>query len=592
MFVEGAHAQKVEVVQCAHCAAFVPLFKDPVSNTVDEQVAFHDTFWQDETPETLGQLASQQRNMVGRLRKHLGEPGKALIAEIGCGRGSLLKALLLEGYKARGCEPSEMLSSKAHEAFGFSDDELIRQTADAFLQDAIDTGTQYDAVVLWHVLEHLEHPVQILARTKRTLAPKGRIVLQVPLLHKPYIYREHLFLCNRSNLVRMGALSGLNLVHYSWSAHEFYATAVFSNDPSDAHVQPYSPSFASDWQAEMSEISQILISGVEKQKANPRNNAATKPPAPVKKNVRPHSVASVQRRRAQLASAYAEKGPLRTLVGLHIPKCAGTSLLGMVEDRLSPEQIYQNTALIKNWSGDREELLLRNDFSLIRFAWGHWVRDQMLRLLSRPIMFTGMRDPRERIISAYHFELRLRKAQGRAAPVLDRWLPGQKNFMSQFIIQRFPGLAQGETDFERARSVLRCFHGVYFTDNLQAFTNRLMPVILKNVPEVGTRNQRTVEPDPQGEFDIPDDIVAEDEKLYSWARETFYDRDPLADPIDKFRMEAFQKEPADMDSLITHSAQEIANELANFGRTKEALALLERREAFLRELRVQVSKRV
>jgi len=50
---------------------------------------------------------------------------------------------------------------------------------------------------------------------------------------------------------------------------------------------------------------------------------------------------------------------MRTFVGLHIPKCAGTSFLDMARDVLPAHQLFQNTSIIMNWNDGRPEFLGR-----------------------------------------------------------------------------------------------------------------------------------------------------------------------------------------------------------------------------------------
>jgi SAM-dependent methyltransferase len=74
------------------------------------------------------------------------------------------------GWAASGIEPSERGVSAAAAVYGV---ELQRGGIDAAC------GT-YDAVVLWHVLEHLGDPSAGIARAASVLAPGGRLLVGVP----------------------------------------------------------------------------------------------------------------------------------------------------------------------------------------------------------------------------------------------------------------------------------------------------------------------------------------------------------------------------------------------------------------------------
>jgi len=134
---------------------------------------------------------------------------------------------------------------------------------------------------------------------------------------------------------------------------------------------------------------------------------------------------------------------MRTFVGLHIPKCAGTSFLDMARDVLPAHQLFQNTSIIMNWNDGRPEFLDINDYAALRVVWGHSIHEQMLYRLNAPILFTGMREPVARLISEARYQVDLRERQGIPFDVR-AWLPKQRNPMTWFIINRFPTLAERE----------------------------------------------------------------------------------------------------------------------------------------------------
>jgi SAM-dependent methyltransferase len=94
------------------------------------------------------------------------------VLDVGCGRGVMLRAALDLGYTAHGVELSE------EAAAGVDSRAQIRIAAD--LAEAGYETNSMDAVVLWHVLEHLPQPGRTLAEIRRILKPGGRLVLAVP----------------------------------------------------------------------------------------------------------------------------------------------------------------------------------------------------------------------------------------------------------------------------------------------------------------------------------------------------------------------------------------------------------------------------
>ena len=98
---------------------------------------------------------------------------KGRILDVGCGRG-ILPALLRErGWEAHGLEFSETAARHARDELG------IPVHVGSFLDSPYEPGS-FDAVVLWHVLEHVPDPVAVLARARQVLRPGGLLVVAVP----------------------------------------------------------------------------------------------------------------------------------------------------------------------------------------------------------------------------------------------------------------------------------------------------------------------------------------------------------------------------------------------------------------------------
>jgi 2-polyprenyl-3-methyl-5-hydroxy-6-metoxy-1,4-benzoquinol methylase len=95
------------------------------------------------------------------------------ILDVGCGRG-ILPALMRErGWDAHGLEFSETSARHAREVLQlpvFVGDFLASPYAES----------SFDAVVLWHVLEHVPDPVAAIRRARQILKPGGLLVIAVP----------------------------------------------------------------------------------------------------------------------------------------------------------------------------------------------------------------------------------------------------------------------------------------------------------------------------------------------------------------------------------------------------------------------------
>ena len=99
-------------------------------------------------------------------------PAGSKVLDIGCGRGVMLRALLDLGHEAHGVEIAPEAASGADPRAQIR---IAPELAKADYEE-----NSFDAVIMWHVLEHLPHPEKTLAEIRRILRPGGRLILAVP----------------------------------------------------------------------------------------------------------------------------------------------------------------------------------------------------------------------------------------------------------------------------------------------------------------------------------------------------------------------------------------------------------------------------
>jgi SAM-dependent methyltransferase len=105
-----------------------------------------------------------------RARLALLGPPRGTLLDIGAGRGRFVASARAAGWSATGIEPSARGVQAARSAYGVA---LER----ASLADA---SGHYDAVSLWHVLEHLDDPDAAIAHIASLLRPGGLLLVGVP----------------------------------------------------------------------------------------------------------------------------------------------------------------------------------------------------------------------------------------------------------------------------------------------------------------------------------------------------------------------------------------------------------------------------
>lgn len=115
-----------------------------------------------------------RRFAVGRARRIAGlaspAAGRIRVLDIGCGRGSLLRAFASIGHECHGVERGEFPGS--------TEGGYTLHVGD--LREIAFPERHFDVVVLWHVLEHLDDPGGVLREVARIVRPGGAVVVEVP----------------------------------------------------------------------------------------------------------------------------------------------------------------------------------------------------------------------------------------------------------------------------------------------------------------------------------------------------------------------------------------------------------------------------
>jgi len=99
------------------------------------------------------------------------------LLDIGCADGSFLAAMAQLGWDVYGVEPDELGVRRANTRL------LMFQPPRVFcgvLEDAGYASEHFDLITLWHVIEHLPHPLATLREVRRLLRPRGRVIILTP----------------------------------------------------------------------------------------------------------------------------------------------------------------------------------------------------------------------------------------------------------------------------------------------------------------------------------------------------------------------------------------------------------------------------
>ena len=148
--------------------------------TSDEMRSFYDARYYG----TTGRFSEITEWIVGWFRRRRAEvlcrllpPGSVL--DIGCGSGHMLQALRQRGWRVTGSELSERAARHAR-LLGL-DVEVGAYSPDHWMPGS------FDAVILWHALEHLPDPRAILRGLARLVRPGGIVAIAVPSFSNPTV---------------------------------------------------------------------------------------------------------------------------------------------------------------------------------------------------------------------------------------------------------------------------------------------------------------------------------------------------------------------------------------------------------------------
>lgn len=112
-------------------------------------------------------------------------PGDRVL-DVGSGGGEWLYALQQRGVVGLGLELDRSYADFARREYGVA-------VINGSVEDVAPRDDRYQAVTLFHVLEHVPDPVRVLTRCLALLEPKGRLIVEVPNMASRYQHPQNRF---------------------------------------------------------------------------------------------------------------------------------------------------------------------------------------------------------------------------------------------------------------------------------------------------------------------------------------------------------------------------------------------------------------
>jgi 2-polyprenyl-3-methyl-5-hydroxy-6-metoxy-1,4-benzoquinol methylase len=184
----------------------------PVKNAV--RTYYSDEYRRDYkgTPSrTLPQIYHAGLGALARYRaiRHLLAADEPIL-DVGCGGGELVYLLRRLGFDATGIEPDRSYSEAARSVLG-----LPVQTG--FIQDLDFPQGAFGTILMYHVLEHVDTPIPVLARLRDWMKDDGVLVVEVPNIEARFeapitrFHVAHLFYYSPATLEAVARKSGFEV---------------------------------------------------------------------------------------------------------------------------------------------------------------------------------------------------------------------------------------------------------------------------------------------------------------------------------------------------------------------------------------------
>ncbi len=163
------------VVQCQDCGL---CFTNPRPSAVSIG-QFYPAVYGPHRPPRLDRRKAPRRRFApewGRPRKErqaLPWHGRGRLLDFGCGGGSFLERMHRQGWHVLGLDVSPAAVERVRSVLGLP---ALQGT----LPHADLAPESFDVLTMWHSLEHVHRPLEVLREAYRLLAPGGKLIVAVP----------------------------------------------------------------------------------------------------------------------------------------------------------------------------------------------------------------------------------------------------------------------------------------------------------------------------------------------------------------------------------------------------------------------------
>lgn len=163
------------------------------------------------------------------------------------------------------------------------------------------------------------------------------------------------------------------------------------------------------------------------------------------------------------------------VIGLHLTKCAGSSIVSSIKRNLSANQFYLCSSVIENIKMGQEDFSSRFSLAELKFIFGHYVHESLHSIYRERdcIWVTALRDPRQRIKSEWDQIYNIRKTYGLEPFTVDEFLINYQNSLCSELLRAFPSLNANQNQVENALRVLDLFDYVINSTQIELIIGKI-----------------------------------------------------------------------------------------------------------------------
>lgn len=166
------------VYRCRRCSLYYQLlFKEPEERYREDyffseyRQSYGRTYLEDF--DSISAMGEVRLDCLEPLRRTVQSDCRLRLLDVGCAYGPFLKAAAARGWEAAGCEVCAEAAEYVRKEFGIP-------VLSVPFEDYPENGLKFNAVTMWYVIEHFEHPGAVLEKVSRLLSSDGILAFSTP----------------------------------------------------------------------------------------------------------------------------------------------------------------------------------------------------------------------------------------------------------------------------------------------------------------------------------------------------------------------------------------------------------------------------